>query len=458
VPAFGAIKGFVLDTPTLRDQDEPSGRSYAPYYYFQGGFSDDAFRRGKLFFSLDNVDFVGVGDSVGAGMTWGVVNIPPEDPPFNNPHATDYTSSINVIMNTGGDSMVSVTNLQMLNNSNMAVIIRDDGLLEIINFQDVTTESDGSFTLTTLLRGRRGTDTMTNDHKTGSTFILLDGLNGGITAVALANLAVRLHYRSVGVDQIFEDGERIAIDAQHRSLMPYAPVHLEAAINVDDVDLIWERRTRYGGPLLPLFGKVPFNEDDELYEIDILDGPGTKATGTLTLTGNLSADDEIQIGGRIYTIVLAVGTADGNILLGATDEDTVRSIIAAINGGIGRGVIYAEATEVHRDVFATVGSTAKKVDLEANTPGVSENTLVTTEDGGAMSFAATTLGGGVDAEVKRTLGVSPLIETNAVTYLEADLDLDWGTGIIPPTLTIRVYQISGQVGRGFTFDQTVDVL
>jgi hypothetical protein len=51
----------------------------------------------------------------------------------------------------------------MLNGANLAALIRADGNAELIQFQDIAL-SLGVYTLTTLLRGRRGTEVFTGGH------------------------------------------------------------------------------------------------------------------------------------------------------------------------------------------------------------------------------------------------------------------------------------------------------
>ena len=71
-------------------------------------------------------------------------------------------------------SLASVSNPEMLNGANLAALIRADGNAELIQFQD-TALSLGVYTLTTLLRGRRGTEVFTGGHAVGDLFVLLGG-------------------------------------------------------------------------------------------------------------------------------------------------------------------------------------------------------------------------------------------------------------------------------------------
>ena len=72
----------------------------------------------------------------------------------------------------------------MLNGADLAALIRADGNAELIQFQD-SELSLGVYTLTTLLRGRRGTEVFTGGHAVGDLFVLLTG--EGMTAPAAAD-------------------------------------------------------------------------------------------------------------------------------------------------------------------------------------------------------------------------------------------------------------------------------
>jgi hypothetical protein len=54
--------------------------------------------------------------------------------------------------------------------------IRADGTAEIIHFQDVTATDAGTYVLSTLLRGRRGTEVYVSQHEPGEMFVMLDDI------------------------------------------------------------------------------------------------------------------------------------------------------------------------------------------------------------------------------------------------------------------------------------------
>ncbi|MEI4235238.1 GTA baseplate fiber-binding domain-containing protein, partial [Roseovarius sp. D22-M7] len=195
-------------------------------------------------------------------------------------------NSLTVFMTTGGDRLESVTQDAMLGGANAALVLKADGAPEIIQFRDVTLNADGSYTLSGLLRGRRGTDVFVDGHATGEVFVLLDPDDVETLAIALGDLGLPRAWRAVGFGALFEEAETVTQSHAGRDLMPYAPVGVTATRSgmPDDITLSWIRRTRIGGEWKDGTGTVPLGEAHEAYEVDILDGPGGAVLRTLAAT------------------------------------------------------------------------------------------------------------------------------------------------------------------------------
>jgi len=123
--------------------------------------------------------------------------------------------------------------------------------------------------------------------------------------------------------------------------------------------------------------------------IEVIDpktaGNGVKASGTVTVTGNFSADDELTIGDDTYTFKAAPSSAY-EVDLGADAEESLSNLAAAINGTGTAGTTYGTGTAANDDVSAT--STATTLVVTARTAGTSGNSIVFTEDtdgGGVFS-------------------------------------------------------------------------
>lgn len=197
---------------------------------------------------------------------------------------TDEDNALRVFMTTGGERLESVTQEALVNGANGALLLKANGEPEIIQFRDVTLNPDGSYTLTGLLRGRRGTDVFVEGHAAGELFVLLDPDDVETLVTALGDLGLMRSWRAVGFGTLFEDAETLVQSQTGRDLKPYAPWNVRAVKSGSpaDITLSWIRRTRIGGELKDGTGLVPLGEASEAYEIDILDGPGGAVKRTLT--------------------------------------------------------------------------------------------------------------------------------------------------------------------------------
>jgi len=177
-------------------------------------------------------------------------------------------------METLEDQLESVTQLQMLNGANAALLLTSDGKPEIIQFRDVAVNVDGTVTLSGLLRGRRGTDVFCGDHKTGDLFVFLNNIDGEAFSIPLSDLNDPLDIKVVPNGESFDAVTTITKTYTGRDLKPYAPVNFSASLEGDgSLTLGWFRRTRIGGELENTTGDVFLAESFERYDVEILDGP-----------------------------------------------------------------------------------------------------------------------------------------------------------------------------------------
>ena len=289
-PVSSEAKLFLLDLPLLQDLDDVQ-RVATGCYWAGGAYFDPPWKGAMLFSSDDGAVYASV-DETFAAVSWGAaINaLPDTDTPFQ----TDTTSALRVAMVSG--ALAPVTALDMLNGANRAALIRSDGIAEIIQFQDVVLEN-GVYTLTNLLRGRRGTEVFTGGHAAGDLFVLLDGVSR--RGLPLSRIGATLHHRLVGRGGELRDAATNMATLVGRDLMPYAPAHLTLAGEVGgDIAVTWVRRTRVGGALLDGTGDVPVSEDEELYELVVYDGADTVlrtvtdlSSPAFTYTAAMQAED-----------------------------------------------------------------------------------------------------------------------------------------------------------------------
>ena len=322
-----ATRLILLDSPLLRDSHEPSGRSFAPIYFFMGGFEQGQFGRGLLYKSTDGVDFDEIGTSV-QEMTWGTLGNTIPDPPLNEEWQTDEINSINVSVVAGADNLVSVSQLQMLNGANAIAVLKFNGEVEIMQFRDVVQNTDFTFTLSGLLRGRRGTDTMAYNHTVGEAWVLLSSTTGDQFPLTLSEKDTQRFYRAVQNGTLFENAPNQTLTSRHRALQPYSVTHQAAAPSGNDIVFTWIRRARVGAlGLNEATGTIPLAEDSEEYEIDILDGPAGSIVRTVT-----------GLASPTYTYTSANQTTDGFTPPLSEISVVIYQISAQVGRGFGREI------------------------------------------------------------------------------------------------------------------------
>lgn len=272
---------FLPDMPLLRDIDDP-GTSASRRYAMMAGFGAGTWPGAALYRSADGVNWEFVAASTNA-VAWGVVQT--EMPPPRAVFATDEDTALQLSMVIGAGRLESVTQDAMLNGANAALLLRNDGTTEIVQFRDVDVLDDGSFALRGFLRGRRGTDVFAaTPHPVGTRFLLLEPQSVETTLQALGELGVLRQWRAVGQGAEFESTPVFEQTAQGRDLMPYAPVYLRARQIAAGLEITWIRRTRLNGDLRDGTGTVPLSELEEAYAVDILSAPGGSAGSSVLRT------------------------------------------------------------------------------------------------------------------------------------------------------------------------------
>ncbi len=268
VKQVGKTKLFMIGGPLLRDVDATNRT--ATRTYFAGaplGLVTTDWTGMRLVRSIDNgASYDQFGVSL-IPMPWGVLTNALTDP---LDWATyDLVNFLDINMSTEADKLETVTDLDLANGKNAAVLFKPNGTHEYFQFRDVTPQGGTVYRLSTLVRGIRGTETMASGgHAAGNTFAFLDrgAMEGNIQDLAAINVG-RL-YKPVTLGGLEEQTASQTFIDRGRDLMPYAPEHPAAAIDGVDIDWTWIRRTRVGGAMQDLVD-VPLSEDSESYELDI---------------------------------------------------------------------------------------------------------------------------------------------------------------------------------------------
>ena len=142
-------------------------------------------------------------------------------------------------------------------------------------------------------------------------------------------------------------------------------------------------------------------------DADFVEAALVAATGTLTFTANALDTEQVVIGATTYTLQTTLVDAANNVLIGASAEDTLDNLLAAVNQEAGEGTIYGTGTVQNVSVELTDLPDAQVL-ATARTPGAAGNTIVSTTTVTGASWTAATLAGGADIPANSEFTVSQL--------------------------------------------------
>lgn len=276
---------YLLDMPLLRDGDANPGGS--GFYAAMGSLSPD-WLSASLFESSDDVNFSFLDNSDGPVAFGGALTILAAP---RSPWDWDTVNSLTVQMQSG--TLAGDTDINVMNGAN-ALIVGD----EIIQFADCVDNGGGSFTVSRLLRGRRGTEWACGTHVADETVIAVTVAGALLREQRpLAEIGQLRHYRGVTGGDVVTDAPDNDLTLAGNDLKPYAPCHIGGFLDANSNVLItWMRRTRVGWASLSQ-DPVPLSEDSELYDVDILNGSGV----VIRTIANVSVPTAIYLATQIAT-------------------------------------------------------------------------------------------------------------------------------------------------------------
>jgi hypothetical protein len=316
---------WLLDIPYLQDTDADASGNLG-YYFAMAPQGSGKWKAGVLYNSSDAAVWNQI-DAIVGPIAYGIAkNV------LAAPHSAftwDGTNSLTLTM-VIGSGPASDTTLNVLNGRNAAILYPS---LEVIQFETVVHNGDGTYTLSNLLRGRRGTEWACGSHTTGE-IVLFPLEQGGIKheqgSSSLLN-SLR-YYKGVTVGADLNTGTVQEVSLKGRDLMPYAPAQFTGSKGGSDFVLTWVRRTRLGGQWQDGIGNVPLNEDTESYDVDIYNGSTVVRTfSNITPPGGIP-DSWMSPAQPHVTYTAAEQTTD----FGST-QNTIKAIVYQNSAQVGRG-------------------------------------------------------------------------------------------------------------------------
>jgi hypothetical protein len=281
VRLLGDTDAILIDGPLLRDADDTPG--------FYGAFGAEGSARwpgGGFYESLDGTTYTKLFDVTSRaiyGTTQTVLGA------WTGGAKFDQVNTVRVQMN---GTLSSVTRDAILNDRTVnAFAIGVDGRWEVIQAQNATLVSEGTYDLSGLLRGRRGTDhDAMSTHAVGDWVVKLQ--TSGMRSIdeQTSDIGVARYWKGVTFGKSISATTAQQFTPDGVRLKPWAPVDARASRASSGTTTIdWKRRTRYACSFTGTAGiVVPLGETSESYEVDVYTNSAF-TTVARTLTSSTSS-------------------------------------------------------------------------------------------------------------------------------------------------------------------------
>lgn len=294
VPLRGPTVAYLLDIPRIRAEQDSIGMAYGLLGSASG------WPGGVLLRSDDgSASFQAVGSSNTPARAF----VATDALSAHSGYAPDLTSVLTIVPRRADAELYSVTDEQMLANSNLAAY-GADGRWEIVSFGRVT-DNTGSFTITRFLRGLYGTEWASGLHVAGDHLVMLDTSSVSFAGLPTSAIGTARTWRAVTQGADIDSAANATDIYEANNLLPLAPVDLYASQDqgTKDWTASWQRRTRWPVDLFS-GAAVPLGESAELYEVQIWSAAFTALKRTLWASTNsvaYSSAQQVEDHGSIQT-------------------------------------------------------------------------------------------------------------------------------------------------------------
>lgn len=182
---------------------------------------------------------------------------------------------LRVLMRSG--ALSSASRAALLNGANAAAVLTSAGTWEVLQFEHAEETAPDEWLLTGLLRAQLGTeDAAQSGIVAGSPFVLLDdAVQPAGLKTAEIGLTLNFRFAPAGLPLETETSRFVSASGGTRALLPLSPVHLRHVATGGDgsVELSWIRRSRVDADNWEV-ADIQFGEEQELYQVEVLDGAG----------------------------------------------------------------------------------------------------------------------------------------------------------------------------------------
>jgi len=264
VTEAGTTTLLLIDAPMLDSEDDDTG------FYWGATGAASGWRGANIFRSSDGGASYSQMAATGVPAVLGTVALALAAGPAD---LWDYANTISVELVNDSDELESVTEDAALNGANafwLGDASGQDG--EVIQFTTAVLTSPGVYSLSGLLRGRRGTDHAIGSHGTNEFFMLIEPDTLERQNFGAGDWNKERAYKPVSLLTDIDDVAPQNFTNAGERKRPFAPVHVMGERDgSNNLTLTAIRRTRVSAPDFGE-GPVPLGEETEAYEVDILDG------------------------------------------------------------------------------------------------------------------------------------------------------------------------------------------
>ncbi|MBA1141763.1 GTA baseplate fiber-binding domain-containing protein [Mesorhizobium neociceri] len=271
----------LIDGHLLRSADDNDG-----FYAGVAVISDGSFRSASIYRSEDGGTTYAPWAGFENGMIRGIALDALPDRP--HPGAWDRATVFNIAVpiGTAPDSVSEEVLLGSETTNGFAVFNASLGDWEYIRAASVVDNMNGTWTLSTLLRGLKGTEFAMVGHTAGATVYHLD--DQAMTRSLEGDRTLSRVYVAVPTSTVFDSTGAVTFTNYGKGLRPWSPQLASAVLDAGTGDwiLTWRRRDRIGqawpesGPEDP-----PMSETTEAYVVNIYDGMGVLVNSYDATTG-----------------------------------------------------------------------------------------------------------------------------------------------------------------------------
>ena len=304
----------IMDINMLQDSDNDPGF----YAAACGALGSTGWKGANLYVSADSGASYTVCGTFEKQATIG--NITNVLGTFSAGDIPDETNSIIVKMVYG---TFSSTDYAGLINGNLTVVVGR----EIINYRTATLNGDGTYTLTGLLRGRRGTENYMGNHVVNEFVVLISTTTLIRVNNQPSDIGLNKLYKPVTIQGSLAGTISVAAVNNAHSLWPYAPVQLGGGFDgSNNATLTWVRRGRIAGDWRDSVD-VPLSEETEQYTVTIWDSTFTTLKRTISSITSQSvaytaAQQTTDFGSTQSTIYFHVGQISAITGIGYLSQGT----------------------------------------------------------------------------------------------------------------------------------------